>query len=233
MIISREITIPSLSGDEPRRAWVYLPEDWDEEERRYPVLYMFEGQNVFFDEEATCGKSWGMADFAEYTDLPVIVAAVESHRGANGERLSEYSPFTVREPGLGGYVVGRGRATMEWLVHTFKPMIDAEVPTLPDREHTMIAGSSMDEVVYRNSPVHYLSNMPTDHPYIEKYNRNQGIICIGQGAWEEVSTTRILDTLFREKGIDVWVDYWGYDVNHDWPWWYKQAAYFIPKLLEN
>ena len=94
-------------------------------------------------------------------------------------------------------------------------------------------GSYMDEVVYRNSPVHYLSNMPTDHPYIEKYNRNQGIICIGQGAWEEVSTTRILDTLFREKGIDVWVDYWGYDVNHDWPWWYKQAAYFIPKLLEN
>ena len=94
-------------------------------------------------------------------------------------------------------------------------------------------GSYMDEVVYRNSPVHYLSNMPTDHPYIEKYNCNQGIICIGQGAWEEVSTTRILDTLFREKGIDVWVDYWGYDVNHDWPWWYKQAAYFIPKLLEN
>ena len=94
-------------------------------------------------------------------------------------------------------------------------------------------GSYMDEVVYRNSPVHYLSNMPADHPYIEKYNRNQGIICIGQGAWEEVSTTRILDSLFREKGIDVWVDYWGYDVNHDWPWWYKQAAYFIPKLLEN
>ena len=90
----------------------------------------------------------------------------------------------------------------------------------------------MDDVVYRNSPVHYLRDMPLGHPYIKKYNRNQGIICVGQGAWEEVSTTRILDELFREKGIDVWVDYWGYDVNHDWPWWYKQAAYFIPKLLE-
>ena len=93
-------------------------------------------------------------------------------------------------------------------------------------------GGYMDEVVYRNSPVHYLSNMDPGHPYIKKYNRNRGIICIGQGAWEEISTTRILDSLFREKGIDVWVDYWGYDVNHDWPWWYKQAAYFIPKLLE-
>ena len=143
MIVSWEITIPVLSGDEPRRAYVYLPEDWEEEGRRYPVLYMFDGQNVFFDEDATYGKSWGMADFAEYNDLPMIVAAVESNRGAHGERLSEYSPFTVREPGLGGYVVGRGRTTMEWLVNEFKPLIDAEFPTLPDREHTLIAGSSM------------------------------------------------------------------------------------------
>jgi esterase/lipase superfamily enzyme len=93
-------------------------------------------------------------------------------------------------------------------------------------------GSYMDEVVYRNSPVHYLSNMSPDHPYIARYNRNQGIICVGQGAWEQVDTTRILDELFREKGIDVWVDYWGHDVSHDWPWWYKQVAYFMPKLLE-
>ena len=121
MIVSWEITIPVLSGDEPRRAYVYLPEDWEEEGRRYPVLYMFDGQNVFFDEDATYGKSWGMADFAEYNDLPVIVAAVESNRGAHGERLSEYSPFTVREPGLGGYVVGRGRTTMEWLSTNSSP----------------------------------------------------------------------------------------------------------------
>ena len=93
-------------------------------------------------------------------------------------------------------------------------------------------GSYMDEVVYRNSPVHYLSNMSPDHPYIARYNRNQGIICVGQGAWEQVDTTCILDELFREKGIDVWVDYWGHDVSHDWPWWYKQVAYFMPKLLE-
>ena len=48
----------------------------------------------------------------------------------------------------------------------------------------------------------------------------------------EDEKANILDELFREKGINVWVDYWGYDVNHDWPWWYKQAAYFVPKLLE-
>ena len=90
----------------------------------------------------------------------------------------------------------------------------------------------MDDVVYRNSPVHYLHDMPLGHPYIKKYNRNQGIICVGQGDWEVPETTRMLDTVFRSKGIDVWVDYWGYDVAHDWPWWYKQVEYFVPKLLE-
>ena len=93
-------------------------------------------------------------------------------------------------------------------------------------------GGYMDEVVYRNSPVHYLHDMPLGHPYIKKYNRNQGIICVGQGDWEVPETTRMLDTVFRSKGIDVWVDYWGHDVAHDWPWWYKQVEYFVPKLLE-
>lgn len=92
-------------------------------------------------------------------------------------------------------------------------------------------GGYMDEVVYENSPVHYLANMPADHPYIEKYNRNRSIICVGQGAWEQVDTTKRLQQIFSEKGIHTWVDLWGYDVNHDWPWWHKQVAYFVPKLL--
>ena len=71
------------------------------------------------------------------------------------------------------------------------------------------------------------------HPYIAKYNRNQGIICCGLGAWEMPETSRRLRHLFMEKGINIWVDFWGYDVNHDWPWWHKQVAYFVPKLLEH
>ena len=93
-------------------------------------------------------------------------------------------------------------------------------------------GGYMDEVTYNNSPVHYLSNMPPHHPYIEKYNRNNGIICVGQGAWEVPDTTRRLAEIFWEKGITVWVDFWGYDCAHDWDWWHKQVVYFVPKLLE-
>jgi len=93
-------------------------------------------------------------------------------------------------------------------------------------------GSYMDDLVYQNSPVHYLANIPADHPYVQRYRRNKGIICVGQGAWEQTETTFRLKDIFAEKDIPVWVDIWGHDVNHDWPWWYKQVPYFLPKLLE-
>ncbi len=92
-------------------------------------------------------------------------------------------------------------------------------------------GPYMDDLVYLNSPVHYLANLPGDHPYIELYNRKKAVICVGQGPWERPDDTRRLHDILRRKHIDVWVDYWGYDCSHDWPWWYKQVAYFVPYLL--
>ncbi len=92
-------------------------------------------------------------------------------------------------------------------------------------------GSYTDEVVYRNSPEDYLGGMPNDHPFIGRYNRNRVIVCVGQGAWEIPDSTRNLERICRDKGINIWFDYWGFDVNHDWPWWHKQAAYFLPYLL--
>ncbi|MGM9619273.1 MAG: esterase family protein [Oscillospiraceae bacterium] len=93
-------------------------------------------------------------------------------------------------------------------------------------------GGYMDEVVYQNSPVHYMANLPADHPYVEMYNRQKAVICAGQGPWEVPETTCRLRDIFAEKGIHIWVDLWGYDVAHDWDWWYKQVAYFLPYLLD-
>ncbi len=90
----------------------------------------------------------------------------------------------------------------------------------------------MDELVYLNSPVHFLQGMSPDHPNIQRYNNGRGIICVGLGAWEQPETTRRVDELCRQKGINIWVDYWGHDVNHDWPWWHKQVTYFAPFLLD-
>ena len=92
-------------------------------------------------------------------------------------------------------------------------------------------GTYMDEVVYNNSPVHFLPNMPADHPFIELYNKKNAILCVGQGPWELPDETRRLHHILMEKGINCWVDYWGFDCSHDWYWWYKQVDYFVPFLL--
>jgi len=76
-----------------------------------------------------------------------------------------------------------------------------------------------------------MANMAADHPFIDEYNRKKGIICVGQGDWERPETTFELKRIFEEKGINIWVDVWGHDVYHDWPWWHKQVAYFMPKLM--
>jgi len=90
----------------------------------------------------------------------------------------------------------------------------------------------MDDLVYYFSPIDFLGGMPKDHPYIDMYNSGRSIICTGQGAWEQPDYAKTLEGIFRDKGINTWVDLWGYDVNHDWPWWYKMTEYFLPKLID-
>lgn len=143
MITTWEITIPELTGDEPRRAYIYLPESYDyEPDTRYPVLYMFDGHNVFYDSDATYGKSWGMKEYMDFTETPLIIAAVECNHSPDNGRLSEYSPFDFSDPDLGAFT-GRGKLTMDWMTRTFKPAVDENFRTIPDRKHTFIAGSSM------------------------------------------------------------------------------------------
>lgn len=83
-----------------------------EPERRYPVLYMFDGHNVFFDWDATYGKSWGMKEYMDFTGTQLIIAAVECNRSPENGRLSEYSPYDFQAPELGKFK-GRGDETHE------------------------------------------------------------------------------------------------------------------------
>ncbi len=113
----------------------------------------------------------------------------------------------------------------------------------PDRFDTVISLSGlyhadyffhdyMDDLVYANSPLHCLRNMPPDHPYLSLYRNSHIILCVGQGAWEDdlLTSTRRMEAVLREKQIPAWVDYWGTDVNHDWCWWQKQLPYFMNTL---
>ena len=94
-------------------------------------------------------------------------------------------------------------------------------------------GGYMDDLVYNNCPVHYLSNMPWDHYYIDMYNQRRILIVVGQGAWEGplLESTRRLDEVLCRKGIHARMEYWGYDVDHDWPWWFKMVEHYVPQMI--
>ena len=86
-----------------------------------------------------------------------------------------------------------------------------------------------DDLVYANSPVDYINGMPYDHPYVEMYRHRDIILCCGRGAWEhpmQEASARMKE-LFEYKNIPAWVDFWGTDVSHDWPWWRKQLPYYM------
>ena len=129
-----------------------------------------------------------------------------------------------------GYSLGGGHALNLYL--RFLDLFDRCLALSGMYHASYFLGDYMDELVYQNSPADYLANMQPDHPYIEKYRRNRAVLCTGQGPWEEPWSPRAMDQRFRELGIPVWVDYWGWDVSHDWPWWHRQAAYFLPYLLD-
>lgn len=90
-----------------------------------------------------------------------------------------------------------------------------------------------DDLTYANSPIEFLKGMPADHPWIELYNNSAIIFCSGQGAWEDDMREDLneLHVVLEEKGVNHWADYWGYDVNHDWPWWQKQLPYFLGHII--
>ncbi len=94
-----------------------------------------------------------------------------------------------------------------------------------------LIGDYMDDNVYFNSPIHYLPNME-DPWYLERYRTGKIVISVGQGRWEEpaIEDAKNLASILEKKGISCWLDMWGYDVDHDWPWWRKMLPYYLESL---
>ena len=97
---------------------------------------------------------------------------------------------------------------------------------------SMFFGDYKDDLVYNNSVVDFLRNMPWNHPYLDIYRQKNIIVCIGQGAWEGelLPSNRELAHILYEKQVPAWTDFWGYDVAHDWDWWRIQIRYFMEHL---
>ncbi len=93
-------------------------------------------------------------------------------------------------------------------------------------------GDALEGDIYFNSPLDYLPQL-ADEAVLDKLRSLRLIFCTGQGAWEKraVIETRQLEGVLRAKQIPAWVDYWGDDVSHDWPWWHRQIVYFMDHWL--
>lgn len=204
MIEKWPMVLPELTGREPRTVYVYTPDfALEDPDARFPVLYMFDGHNVFFDSDATYGKSWGMKEFMDESGTPMIIVAVDCNHSPDYGRLKEYSPFSFRDPHFGS-IVGRGQQYMDWLVHDLKPLIDRRYPTIPDRDYTFIAGSSMGG----------LMSLYAVLQYNEVFSR---AACLSPSLWFAVKALR---KLIAKAEIDpetvIYMDYGSREMgNHD------------------
>ena len=125
---------------EERTLHIYLPDNYNTTDERYPVMYFWDGHNLFFNEDATFGKSWGLKEFLDKWDKKMIIVGIEcSHAGTH--RLDEYCPYDAKL--MGTPIHGEGRQTLDWVTGTLKPYIDGKFRTYSHREATGIAGSSM------------------------------------------------------------------------------------------
>ena len=152
MIIKRDFIYTPKGASRPLH--IYLPDNYYDSENRYPVMYFFDGHNLFFDADATYGKSWGLKAFLDSWDKDMIVVGIEcGHDGQ--ERLSEYLPYPADEGSYFASFEPRGDETMQWILSEVKPLIDLEYRTIPFRECTGIAGSSMGGIMALYAAVHY------------------------------------------------------------------------------
>lgn len=86
-----------------------------------------------------------------------------------------------------------------------------------------------DENCYFNNPMWYLPEL--DGPYLDLLRNRASInIITGQGAYEVPDASFRLSRVLQSKAIPHTLDLWGYDVNHDWPWWRKMLPYYVDKL---
>ncbi|GAC1600597.1 MAG: alpha/beta hydrolase-fold protein [Hymenobacter sp.] len=147
-VLNEFFRLPQLGRS--RRVWVYLPADYARQpQRRYPVLYMHDGQNVF-DDATSYGGEWGVDEAldhlraADQDPTGSIVVAVD-----NGEqhRSDEYIPWHSEALKGQPHQGGEGSQYVDFLVNTLKPYVDAHYRTQPDAAHTGVAGSSLGGLI--------------------------------------------------------------------------------------
>jgi len=223
---------------------VYLPASYAAGRRRYPVVYMQDGQNLADPAVAFCGNTWRLDDGLPWLAARGIEPIVVGIHNTGAERLAEYSPF--EDPKLGG---GKGERYARFLIETVKPRIDANYRTRKDRASTVIAGSSMGGLISlytffrRPSPFGRALVMSPSIwfgagailPFIERARTPRGKLYLDVGTSEGAKTlnnARATNRVLRRKGYrreNLWYleSEGARHSESDWAWRWPQALQFL------
>ena len=137
-------TIPAVQSRElgnQRDLYVWTPPAYARSERRYPVIYMHDGQNLF-DPRLSYAEPWRVDRAMERAAKQLVEAIVVGIPNMGVDRINEYSPYVDAKAGG-----GRADHYLDWLIGTVKPLIDARFRTRVERGHTGTVGSSMGGLV--------------------------------------------------------------------------------------
>lgn len=140
-VLPEPLPMPGLGRSRTLR--LCLPPSYGREpQRRYPVIYMHDGQNLF-DAATSYAGEWGvdetMRALAEATGFEALVVGIDN---GGAKRNQEMAPYDHAELGR-----AEGPAYLDFIAKTVKPFIDAGWRTRPEREHTALIGSSLGGLI--------------------------------------------------------------------------------------
>ena len=154
-VIDTAFYMPQLQRT--RRVWIYLPPGYESSGKKYGVLYMQDGQNVFDDATSYAGE-WGVDECIDTMGKKTEECIVVAVDNGLDKRLNEYCPYDFSLSGIAvnyGSNKGEGAQYVDFLVKTLKPFIDKNYRTVKKRGNTFIAGSSMGGLISLYAALRY------------------------------------------------------------------------------
>lgn len=157
MFIEKEFYMKKLKRK--RKITIYVPDDYKKTNKRYPVIYINDGQNAFFDEQSFMNISWGFYDYVKAKKLDIIMVAIPCNFDLH-KREDEYGPWPInKEILMMEYgnddlkIGGEGDKYINFIIEELKPYVDEHFPT--DIDDTAMVGSSMGGIITSYAAIKY------------------------------------------------------------------------------
>lgn len=152
---------------------IYLPKNYNKDNKSYPVLYMHDGKNVFQDNGAVGGMSLKLENYLDENEVEVIVVGIDQNIE---ERINEYCPwingeYSKRIFGKESLDGGKGIQYVDFIVNELKPLIDNKYRTLKNR--TAMAGISLGGLISTYAMCRYPQVFRNISAFSSAFYRNQ------------------------------------------------------------